>query len=144
MHEITMAAIGHTAFQMVLFAVLGLGLEVIFTGIFDCRRGTLCHLMGYSSLWYLPLYMLVPVFFAFGSSLVFQFNWFMRGIIYMLAIFAIEYVAMFLLRLLLGASPSEKSYYQSPFNIKGLIRLDFAPVMFALGLFLECVYRNLT
>ena len=80
MHEITMAAIGHTAFQMVLFAVLGLGLEVIFTGIFDCRRGTLCHLMGYSSLWYLPLYMLVPVFFAFGSSLVFQFNWFMRGI----------------------------------------------------------------
>jgi len=143
MHEITMTAIGHTAFQMVLFAVLGLGLEVIFTGLFDCRRGTLCHLMGYSSLWYLPLYMLVPVCFNAGSSLVFQFNWIVRGIIYMLLIFAIEFVAMFLLRLLLGASPSEKSYYQSPFNIKGLIRLDYAPVMFVLGLFLECVYRHL-
>jgi len=144
MHEITMAFIGQIAFQMTLFAVLGLGLEVIFTGLFDCRRGKNCHLMGYSSLWYLPLYMLTPVFFALGSDFVFQFNWFVRGIIYMLLIFAIEYVAMFLLRRLLGSSPSEDNYFSSPFNLHGLIRLDFAPVMFALGMILECVYRHLT
>ncbi len=143
MNEITIALLAQTGLDMVLFAVLGLGLEVIFTGLVDCKKNTLCHLMGYSSLWYLPLYMMVPILFGVTKLFVFQINWCARGLIYMIMIFAIEYVAMFALRKLLGASPSEGSYYRSPYNVRGLIRLDYAPAMFALGLFFECVYRRI-
>jgi len=61
----------------------------------------------------------------------------------MAAIFAVEYFGMFCLRKLLGSSPSEVGYYQSRWNIHGLIRLDFAPAMFLMGLFLEIIYRRI-
>lgn len=134
----------HVLFEMLLFAFLGLGLEVFFTAILDCRKDKRRHLLGYSSLWYLPVYMLPPLFFEALGCILFPLSWILRGLIYMFVIFACEYLAMFLLRQLLGASPSEESYYGSRWNIHGLIRLDFAPAMFFLGLIMEFLYRQLS
>lgn len=141
MTEITTFCL-QTAFEMLLFGVLGLGLEVIFTSAFEIRKVEKRHLMGYSSLWYLPLYMLTPLFLIVTSSLVFPRHILIRGLIYMTVIFVIEYTGMFLLRKLLGSSPSEASYHASKWNIHGLIRLDYAPAMFLMGLIFEFVYRQ--
>jgi uncharacterized membrane protein len=130
-------------FQMLIFAVLGLGLEVIFTSALDWRQSNPRHLLGYSSLWYLPLYSISPVFLHFTAASLFGLPIVLRGVVYMAFIFAVEYVGMFCLRRLLGSSPSEVGYYQSPWNIHGLIRLDFAPAMFLMGLFFEFIYRRI-
>ncbi len=130
--------------EMLIFAVFGLGLEVVFTAASDAKKGGRpYHLMGYSSIWYMPLYMLAPVFFwAFGDML-FPLPFIVRGLIYMAGIFLVEFCSMFVLRKLLGSSPSQKSYYASGWSVFGLIRLDFAPVMFAMGLVLEFIFRSL-
>ena len=130
-------------FQMLLFAVLGLGMEVVFTGFLDYRKDAQRHLLGYSSLWYLPLYMMPPLLLSMTGWLLFTLPLVTRGLIYTALIFLVEYTGMFCLRRLLGASPSEANYYQSRWHVHGLIRLDYAPVMFLMGLAFEYVYRHL-
>lgn len=130
--------------EMLIFAVFGLGIEVVFTAASDAKKGGRpYHLMGYSSIWYMPLYMLAPVFFSAFGDVLFPLHFVLRGLIYMASIFLIEFCSMFVLRKLLGSSPSQESYYQSGWSVFGLIRLDFAPVMFTLGLILEFVFRSL-
>ncbi|CAN5613733.1 hypothetical protein BH11CYA1_BH11CYA1_33600 [soil metagenome] len=129
-----------TVITMLIFGLIGLGLEVVFTATLDAKKNVQGHLWGYSSLWYLPLYMLAPLFLRLSESTLSVFPILIRGLIYMVTIFTCEFVAMFALRKLLGASPSEANYKLSRWNICGLIRLDFAPAMFLLGLIFEFIY----
>lgn len=111
---------------------LGWGLEILWTGL-----GSLIHgdpqLTGRSSLWMFPIYGLAaaidPVYQMLKPlPIVF------RGLIYMLCIFAVEYVTGAALRSL-NLCPWD--YSQAALNINGLIRLDYAPLWFAVGLLFE-------
>ncbi len=141
--SLTSIDLPHMLFEMALFAILGLGFEVVFTAVLDFKSDKRRFLMGYSSLWYAPLYALTPVFLHLIVAGIFEIPFLMRGVIYALLIFGVEYAGMLALRLLLGASPSEKGYYKSGWNIHGLIRLDYFPAMFLLGLAFEVVYRQI-
>jgi len=129
------------AFSVFLFSFLGLGLETAFTAALDYPKRRDNHLMGYSSLWYVPLYALAPIVFYFWGRTLFAYPWYVRGLIYTALIYAIEYAGMWALRRLLGSSPSEAGYYESRWHVHGLIRLDFAPFWFAAGLLFEWAYR---
>jgi len=131
------------SFEMALFAVLGLGFEVLFTSITDFKAEKRRYLMGYSSLWYAPLYACAPLFLHYVGSYLFLLPLLARGVVYALVIWLFEYVGMWLLRLLLGASPSEEQYLKSRWNIHGLIRLDFFPAMFLMGLAFEFIFRTI-
>jgi uncharacterized membrane protein len=130
-------------FEMVLFAVLGLGFEVLFTSVTDFKGDKRRFLMGYSSLWYAPLYAFAPVFLQLANGLIFPLPLLLRGVVYALVIWLFEYVGMWLLRMFLGASPSEEQYLKSRWNVHGLIRLDFFPAMFLMGLAFEFVFRSI-
>jgi uncharacterized membrane protein len=130
-------------FEMALFAVLGLGFEVLFTSITDFKGEKRRFLMGYSSLWYAPLYACAPLFLHYAGGYLFLLPLLARGVVYALVIWLFEYVGMWLLRLLLGASPSEEQYLKSRWNIHGLIRLDFFPAMFLMGLAFEFIFRTI-
>ena len=59
-----------------------------------------------------------------------------RGLCYMTAIYAVEFSAGFLIRRLVGHSPW--NYYgRTRWQVLGLIRLDYAPFWFAVGLGFE-------
>lgn len=58
----------------------------------------------------------------------------LRGLIYTICIYAVEYISGLLLRTL-GICPWD--YTGDPTNINGLIRLDFAPFWFVAGLIFE-------
>ncbi len=133
--------IEHLLFEMILFGFLGLGLEAAFTAVCDCKKDPRRHLFGYSSLWYMPLYALTPLFLHLTGTYLFDLTLLERGLIYMLVIFAVEYAGMWLLRKGLGSSPSEDEYYKSRWHLHGLIRLDFAPAWFLAGLLFEQVFR---
>ncbi|MBI4376709.1 MAG: hypothetical protein HY549_09705 [Elusimicrobia bacterium] len=131
-------------FEAFLFGIVGLGLEVMEIAIMDYPWAKDSKLMGYSSAWYFPFYAVVPLFLLHHfHGLLFSLPFYARGILYPVIFWIIEYSAMGLLRLLLGKSPSEDSYYQSRWNVHGLIRLDLAPVWIIFCFVFEWMFRNL-
>lgn len=119
-------------FSFIKCGMLGWGLEILWTGFHSLLNGD-SRLMGHSSLWMFPIYgmaaMISPVY-----SLLKPLNIIFRGLIYMLCIFAVEYVTGTILQ---GLHLCPWDYSQAPYNINGVIRLDYAPLWFAVGLFFE-------
>lgn len=128
-------------FIFIIFASVGLGLEVVFTAITGANKSKDKHLFGFSSLWYAPIYgLLVPLGISLLSPLLADFPALLRGLLYTPLYHAGEFITMGILRIMLGSSPSEKSYYTSRFHIWGLTRLDYAPAMFIMSLIFESLY----
>ena len=91
------------------------------------------NLTGKSSLWMFPIYgsaaFLAPVMKHMKDKPVFK-----RGLVYMTCIFGGEYISGLLLKRR-GMCPWD--YSKSPLQCQGVIRLDYAPVWFLVGLFYE-------
>ncbi len=107
-------------------------LEIIFTSLGSLRRRDLT-LKGTTSIWMFPIYgsavLLTPI-----CRLLKNKPLFLRGITYMNCIFAAEYTTGTLLKKK-GLCPWD--YRRSRWNIKNVIRLDYAPFWFLTGLLFE-------
>ena len=107
-------------------------MEIFWTGLHAFRVRNL-KLMGNSSLWMFPIYgsaaFLTPVMRRMKDA-----SFLMRGLVYMSCIFLGEYVSGILLK---RQDLCPWDYRKSPFNIQSVIRLDYAPVWFLVGLFFE-------
>lgn len=128
--------------------VAGWCLEVIFTSVESVLAGDL-RLMGKTSLLMFPIYglgaLLAPIGTlvdrwlgdgkrkADGESAV------RHGMLYMVLIFAVEYISGWWLRAH-GICPWDYTGRHS--NIHGLIRLDFAPLWFGTGLLFEKITKK--
>ena len=85
------------------------------------------------------------MFFIYGMVVVLEpafaylapFSFFVRGIVYMLAIFVGEYLVGIAMK---KADICPWDYSGAALSIQGVIRLDYAPVWFAAGLLFETVY----
>ena len=85
------------------------------------------------------------MFFIYGSAALFvpmielllPLPMFIRGLIYMLCIFAVEYIAGTVMK---SAKICPWDYSASKYSVQGVIRLDYAPAWFAAGLIFEFVY----
>lgn len=88
-------------------------------------------------LWMFPIYGLAgvcaPLFLTFRQYCPL---WLRAGF-YAAVIFAVEFLTGWLLRFLTGACPWD--YGERLLSVMGLIRLDYAPLWVALGLFFEQV-----
>lgn len=120
-----------------IYGLLGWGMEIVWTGLHSLFRGDY-RLMGTTSLWMFLIYGLA-VFLEPIYSLLASRPLALRGGIYMLCIFIAEYAAGWWLRGMVGACPWD--YSTSRFQIQGVIRLDYAPVWFAVGIFYEKIYH---
>ena len=107
-------------------------MEIIFTSIhslFDRDP----KLVGNTSIWMFPIYgmasLLKPV-----CTLLKKHSLWLRGSVYTACILTGEYLTGSFLRRF-EACPWD--YSRSPFNVKGLIRLDYAPLWFGAGLLFE-------
>ena len=112
--------------------MMGWCLELFWTGLHSFRIRD-PKLTGRSSLWMFPIYGSA----AFLSPIVHLLkrqNFWKRGFIYMLCIYAGEYVSGSLLKKQ-GSCPWD--YSRSPFHYHGVIRLDYGPLWFTVGLLFE-------
>ncbi|MCC8065500.1 MAG: putative ABC transporter permease [Clostridiales bacterium] len=107
-------------------------MEVLWTGLHSLLRND-PKLTGFSSLRMFPIYGMASLF-APLSHILKRFSTFTRGFIYMLGIFAVEYTSGTYLKRR-GKCPWD--YSDSPYQINGVIRLDYAPIWFLTGLFFE-------
>lgn len=125
--------------RFVLYALSGWCMEVVFTGIGSLLRGD-PTLTSKTYIW---------MFFIYGLAIVLEpihnrirsLPVIVRGVIYMVLIFATEYLTGFLLYKLIGQCPWD--YSGSRFSVNGFIRLDYIPAWFAVGLLFERLHDTL-
>ena len=121
-----------TQFCHVLCGITGWFTEILFTAFQSFRRRD-WRLIGQTSVWMFPIY-------GMGCLLVFPYRLLknrsvlIRGFSYMVAIFTGEYISG---RLLTYFQACPWDYSKCRFNLHKVIRLDYAPGWFLLGLILE-------
>lgn len=111
---------------------IGWCMEVLWTGCHALFSGE-PTMMGQTSLLMFPIYgcaaVIKPVYQKIAALPTF-----LRGCLYTTGIYAAEYSSGSILKYF-GMCPWD--YSQTPFHYKGIIRLDYAPLWFAAGLFFE-------
>jgi uncharacterized membrane protein len=122
-----------------LVASVGTGLEVFFTGLSSLRKRNV-RLTGHSYLWMFPIYGLAYPLFHWLWPVVGEWPLVVRGLLYVVIFFALEYTSGWLLRRLVGVCPWEEGYRAARCGVHGLIRLDYAPVWVAVVLLFERIY----
>lgn len=124
--------------RFLIYGSIGITLEILWTGITAFLDGDLSF-TGHSSVIMFPIYgsvlFLEPVFVQLKAN-----NILLRGIIYMSLIFAVEYWSGLFLTFL---RICPWSYIDTTYNIRGLIRLDYAPLWFCAGLLYEHLYKRI-
>lgn len=116
--------------------VIGWCWEVLYTGLHSLSRPDFDHkLMGRTSLFMFPIYgsaaLLKPV-----AGLLRRKPFWIRGSVYTCLIYGAEYAAGSFLR---KHQVCPWDYSHARYNYQGLIRLDYAPGWFLLGLLYERV-----
>ena len=107
-------------------------MEILWTSLHAFRVRNL-KLTGRSSLWMFPIYgsaeFLTPVMQRMKRAPLIK-----RGLVYMSCIFLGEYVSGTLLK---QKNMCPWDYSHTPYHLNGVIRLDYAPVWFLVGLLYE-------
>ena len=118
------------------FGIMGWTIEILWTGLISFVKGDR-RLMGYTYLYMFFIYGCMvfaePLFVVLGNA-----NFIARGLVYMVCIFAAEYVSGYLLERYAGVCPWD--YSNAKYNIDGYIRLDYALAWFMAGLIFEKAY----
>jgi len=126
--------------HFIIYGLLGWCIEILWTGLGSLLSGDV-RLTAKTYLWMFPIYG-SAVFFEPLIEAIAGLPFWLRGTIWMTVFFAVEYLAGWGLRYISGDVPWD--YSHAALNIQGLIRLDYAPGWFLLGLVFEEVYFWLT
>jgi len=127
-------------FRFIIYGMLGWCGEIIWTA----TKGKLSgqqrdwKLRGTTYLWMFPIYGLIAPLYEPVHNAVRAWPWPMRGGIHMLGFWATEYSTGRVLRRLIGLCPWD--YSHARWHVHGLIRLDYGPVWFLIGLGLEPIH----
>ena len=120
--------------RFLICGLTGWCMEIIFTSL-----GSLIHqdykLKGGTSIWMFPIYgmaaLIYPVYHLIKTLPVF-----VRGIIYSIGFFFFEYVSGCILK---KRDMCPWDYSDAKANVKGVIRLDYAPIWMCAGLIYEFI-----
>lgn len=122
--------------NFLIFGMLGWCAEILWTGFCALLVGDPA-LTAKTYLWMFPIYgsaaLAAPLFLSLRRYCP---AW-QRGGVYILAIFAVEFISGALLHGLTGSCPWD--YGEGLFSVMGYIRLDYAPLWAILGFFFERV-----
>lgn len=107
-------------------------MEIIFTA-FNAFRHHEFKLMGQTSIWMFPIYSMAALIYPF-YTLIKKLPMIMRGTIYSIGFFIFEFISGTFLK---KHNICPWDYSNAKSNIKGVIRLDYAPVWMVAGLIFE-------
>lgn len=127
--------------RLLIYGVVGLLIEVLWTGTYSMIEGDMT-LTATTYLWMMPIYGSFGLVAEKLHERIRLLPVLLRGSIWTGFIFAVEYVCGYLLRAQLGVCPWD--YSGTPYAVDGLIRLDYAPAWFLLGLIFEHLHDYLT
>lgn len=125
--------------RYIIYGLIGWCAEVFWTGFGSLLKGD-PRMEGWTYIWMFFIYGLA-VFLEPVHNKIRNHSAIVRGGIYMLLIFSIEYFTGWFLETTITVCPWD--YTGNPFSIHGYIRLDYAPVWFIAGLLFEKIHDNL-
>lgn len=112
--------------------ITGWCMEVVWTGFTNIMKRDK-KMIGNTSLLMFPIYGMAAIIKPVGIAMKDR-NIFVRGIVYTCGIFGMEFLTGSILKKN-GMCPWD--YSDSKYNVKGLIRFDYAPAWFGAGLLFE-------
>lgn len=118
--------------KFILCGLTGWCLEIFWTGFLSFRRRQM-KLEGRSSIWMFPIYGMAAFLSPISRVMKGTAFW-KRGLVYTCFIFLAEFVTGSLLK---EHNMCPWDYSRSRFNVRGVIRLDYAPLWFLTGLLYE-------
>lgn len=124
----------------IVFGILGIFGEVLFTGIMGLIKTRKWRLNGESFIWMFPIYGLIAFLFVPLYQQIAGLTWFFRGLVYLIAIWVAEYITGTFLTKLTGGHIWQ---YTGKFQLHGQIHFLYAPVWFTIGLLVEKYYNDL-
>jgi uncharacterized membrane protein len=124
--------------RFIFYGIAGWGIEIIWTGLGSLISGDL-RLIGHSPMWMFFIYGL-GVFLEPIHHAIIRLPWYVRGLIWTLIIWCIEYASGSLLYVILGVHPW---YYTDILSINGYITLAYAPAWFFAGIVYERLHLTL-
>lgn len=124
--------------RFAIYGLIGWGTEVAWTGLGSLIGGDL-RLLGYSNIWMFFIYG-CAVFLEPINDVIAGWNWFFRGILWLVMIWGMEYTSGLVLYLALGVHPW---LYTDGMAVDGLVTLAYAPAWFAAGMLFERIHRTL-
>jgi len=114
--------------KLAIYGALGLVVEVFFTAISEPT----IILEGHTYIWMIPVWASGVSALEFVGSLLQQRSWIIRGFLYTLICFSVEFLWGIFFSAVVGVIPWDYSY--ADWNIHGIIRLDYMPFWFCAGL----------
>ncbi len=125
--------------RFLIYGLVGWCVEIFWTGLGSLLKGD-PTLRAKTYLWMFPIYgmavFLEPIHHHLRDKPVI-----LRGVIYTILIFLVEYTTGWLIKQITGLCPWDYSY--NSFSINGFIRLDYAPAWFVVGLLFERLHNSL-
>ncbi|MDD6038797.1 MAG: hypothetical protein PUD20_08400 [bacterium] len=120
--------------DFLICGLTGWCMEILFTSLKGLKRNDK-RLMGQTSIWMFPIYgcaaLIKPLYNFIRNMPLFE-----RGIIYCAAIFSGEYLSGSILK---KHNCCPWDYSRAKLNVRGIIRLDYAPLWIGAGLLFEKV-----
>ena len=123
--------------NFLIFGIVGWCMEIMWTGLGALLRREY-KLIGNTSIWMFFIYGLAAFMPPLCDALS-VFPLIVRGLVYMTTIFAVEFATGMALAKL-RICPWD--YSGSRFAIKGVIRLDYAPAWFLVGIMFEIIHNG--
>lgn len=129
--------------RFILYGAFGWCAEIVWTALYALVREARAKrpidrtLSGKSYLWMFPIYGAGMLLFELAHAEIGGWPWPARGAVYALGCFAVEAATGWVIERLTKKIPWDYSYAR--WHVRGLIRLDYAPLWFAFGLLLERV-----
>ncbi len=123
-----------------LCGLIGWCWECFWTGISSLRDKKDKSMLCRTSLWMFPIYGLAACIRP-ACGIMKRCSTWVRGTIYTIMIFATEFLTGIALK---RHKACPWDYSKAKFNIKGVIRLDYAPAWFALSLLYEKVLNMIS
>ncbi|MFZ5969163.1 MAG: putative ABC transporter permease [Bacillota bacterium] len=119
-----------------IYGLIGWCIEILWTGLGAALSGSK-KLMGYTYLWMLPIYG-AAIFLEPIHYLIMDLPVLLRGGVWVVLIYFIEYATGWAIRKKIGICPWD--YGNVRYAVDGLIRLDYAPAWFVAGLLFEKIH----
>lgn len=120
-----------------IYGLLGWCMEIFWTGFGNLFLHGDVKMRGQTYIWMFFIYglgiLIEPVHRKIRNRPVI-----VRGVIYTVLLFSIEYLTGSILKLCIGVCPW--NYGKNPLSINGIIELDFIPIWFTVGLLFEKVH----
>ena len=87
------------------FILIGITMEVFWTSILTSIKTKNPRLTGETHLWMFPIYAVIPFLYIFVLAQFPATNIFIKGIIYTLGFYLLEFISGFLIKKAVGVSP---------------------------------------